>query len=290
MKGLILINAYSESEDYLYQAERLHEEFALRGMDVPIVRNCSGAVQIGQDGRSALAQRADFVVYLDKDKYVATFLENSGVRLFNRAEAIFTCDDKMLTHAALADKGIPMPGSIPAPLCYTPETAIPDAELDGIVGALGLPLVVKHSYGSLGKQVFLAKTREELKEYAERLKLTPHFYQRYVAESFGRDLRVVVIGGKVVASMIRSSGGKDFRSNMALGGASMPYEADETIAQLAEKISRLLGLDYCGIDLLFGEGGFLVCEVNSNAYFKGIEHTTGVNVAAAYVDYILRTL
>lgn len=183
-----------------------------------------------------------------------------------------------------------MPASLPAPLCYTAEAKIEETEVDVIEKRLGFPVVVKHSYGSLGKQVFLAKNRAELKKYVDELKLTPHFYQEYVGESFGRDLRVIAVGGKTIAAMIRSSDGKDFRSNMALGGNGEPYEADACVISLVEKIARLLRLDYCGVDLLFGKDGFRVCEVNSNAFFKGIERTTGVNVAAAYTDYILNTM
>jgi RimK family alpha-L-glutamate ligase len=286
MKGYILINAYSDNEDYLYQAHRLREEFSARGVEAEIVRNGCGIVSIGKDGKSTLAIRADFVVYLDKDKYTARLLEKGGVRLFNRAESIFTCDDKMVTHIALADNGIPMPESVPAPFCYTPSAAIAEEECRAIEEKLSLPVVVKCSYGSLGKEVFLAKDRAELSALADKLRFTPHFYQKYIAESKGKDLRVIAVGGCAISGMVRTSRG-DFRSNMALGGSGEPFVLTEEVRVLAKKIAEILKLDYCGIDLLFGKDGFTVCEVNSNAYFGGTERVTGINIAAAYAEHII---
>jgi RimK family alpha-L-glutamate ligase len=286
MKGYRLINAYSDNEDYLYQAYRLREEFSRRGVEAEIVRNGIGIVSIGKDGKSDLAIRADFVVYLDKDKYTARLLEKGGVRLFNRAESIFACDDKMVTHIALADNGIPMPESIPAPFCYTDDAAIGENDCRAIEDKLSLPVVVKCSYGSLGREVFLARDREELLALAEKLRFTPHFYQKYIAESFGKDLRVIAVGGRAISGMVRTSRG-DFRSNMALGGSGESFALTEEVCVLAKKISDILKLDYCGIDLLFGKEGYMVCEVNSNAYFRGSERVTDINIAAAYAEHII---
>ena len=101
--------------------------------------------------------------------------------------------------------------------------------------------------------------------------------------------RVVVVGERVLGGMVRTSGG-DFRSNLARGGKAEAYPVDEGAAQLSLKIARLLRLDYCGIDYLFGKDGLLVCEVNSNAFFQGFEGATGVNVAGAYAEHILAKL
>lgn len=289
MKGIIIVNAYSENAEYLYQANRLQTEFLKKGVECEIVRNRCGLANITDNGEISLEIQADFAVFLDKDKYVAQVLEKAGIRLFNSAAAIAVCDDKMLTHIALAQKGIPMPATLAAPLCYTPDAYIPESYSDEVIGRLSLPVVVKESYGSLGKGVFLAETREELCDLAEKFRFTPHFYQQFIAESRGRDLRVVAIGGEVIAGMVRASE-EDFRSNVALGGHATKFETNEKIAVLVRKISEELGLDYCGVDLLFSKDGFKVCEVNSNAYFCGLEKATGVNVAAAYVNYILRAM
>ena len=78
----------------------------------------------------------------------------------------------------------------------------------------------------------------------------------------------------------------DFRSNLELGGTGSPYQIDIDLERLCRKTAEILNLDYCGIDILQGESGYLVCEVNSNAFFGGIERVTGVNVAKLYAEYI----
>ncbi len=279
-KGIILINAYTQSESELYQPKRLKEELETLGVCVQIVRNGFFVERFSPD-------QADFCVYLDKDKYCARLLSGKTC-LFNRAEAIETCDDKMLTTIAL--QGVaPMPDTLAGTLCYTPEAPVKGEMLDYAAARLGFPMIVKECYGSLGKGVYLVNTRRELEEKAELLKCKPHLFQKFVSESYGRDLRVIVIGGKAVVAMKRISQG-DFRSNAELGGRGEPYELDEKGALLCEKIAARLGLDYCGIDLLFGKEGYLLCEVNSNAFFKTMERVTKRNIALLYARHIVREI
>ena len=99
------------------------------------------------------------------------------------------------------------------------------------------------------------------------------------------------MGGKVLGGMLRIGGGEDFRSNIGAGGRGEPYEVPEQAAGHALLAAKTLGLDYCGIDFLFGkDGGMLLCEVNSNAFFRAFEEVTGVNVAKAYAEHILKSL
>lgn len=287
-RGLILNNAYSALPSSLNQSERLKEEFSRLGVSVDIRRNCVnfGVEKSGEI--SADFKDYDFCVYLDKDKYAAHMLELTGLRLFNRADAVDVCDDKMLTHIALAGK-VPMPETRAGLLCYTPSAELKAELCDEIAGALGYPVIVKECYGSLGRGVYKADNRAELSALAEKLKCVPHLFQKFVKTSAGRDVRVIVIGGKCVAAMLRQSDG-DFRSNLELGGKGSPYETDAKLGDICILTAKTLGLDYCGIDVLFGEDGYLVCEVNSNAFFGGIERVTGVNVAREYAEYILRTI
>lgn len=272
-KAIIVVNAYTQSEHELNQPQRLQRELKILGVQAEIVRN-SPAV---------LTAEADFCVYLDKDKYAAQALEKR-MRLFNRAHAIEICDDKMLTHLAL--DGFPKADTLPSLLCYSPAKPVSRELVDEAERRFGYPLVVKECHGSLGKQVYLVKDREELERIAERLKLVPHLYQKFIQSSAGKDLRVIVVGGKTIAAMKRVSD-TDFRSNAELGGRGEKIVLDEKAKQLCEAVACKLELDYCGIDLLFdGAGGYLVCEVNSNAFFGTIEQVSGVNVAKAYAEHI----
>ena len=140
----------------------------------------------------------------------------------------------------------------------------------------------------MGKNVYLAENIEELKAVAEKVKCSPHLFQKYLGAKKGTDVRVIVIGGKAVAVMERFND-KDFRSNVALGGKCRKIDPPASFIKAAEKCAKLLKLDYCGVDLLYGDNGEpYVCEVNSNAFFFGISETTGINVARLYAEYIVK--
>ncbi|MCD8306961.1 MAG: RimK family alpha-L-glutamate ligase [Clostridia bacterium] len=287
-KGIIITNAYSTLPSSLNQSLRLKDELAALGVAADICPNRTFPVEISGDGEAASRLAGyDFCIYLDKDKYVSVLLEKTGMRLFNSAEAIATCDDKMLTHIALSGHGIQMPKTLPGLLCYDPQEPVQESTLAHIEQVLGYPVIIKASYGSLGKDVRKADNRQELYALAEQYKLVPHLFQECIQECAGRDIRVIVIGGKAVAAMQRESR-TDFRSNIELGGKGSVYELDPDLSLLCGKVSGILGLDYCGIDVLPSSRGYLVCEVNSNAFFGGIEAVTGTNIARLYAEYIVR--
>lgn len=288
-RALILCNPYLTTEKEFHQLRRIEEELQALGIAPSRISNAFLAeIDRGKIALSRDIGAFDFCVYLDKDKYLPRMLERKGMRLFNPAAAVELCDDKMLTHIALAENGIPMPKTIAAPLCYKD---LDNCAEDGDAPArfLGYPLVVKECFGSFGKQVYLVKNEEELVALRRDLKWKPHLFQEYIGESAGSDLRVICVGGEAVACMRRISGG-DFRSNIGAGGRGERFPITEEVRALCKKVASVLRLDYCGIDLLFGKEGVLVCEVNSNAYFEALEKVTETNVARAYAEYICREI
>lgn len=289
MKGLIIINAYTDNPRDFNQPNRLKEEFAKLGVEIDIRRNDFFATRVTDGNLQGIEFNYDFCIYLDKDKYMSEMLEKMGVKIFNNHNAIRVCDDKMRTHIALSGLGIAMPKTLAGLLCYT-DTAVVKAEtIDRIEAELSYPIIVKICYGSLGKGVYKADNRGELVALAEKLKMTPHLFQEFIKESYGMDARVIVIGGKVFASMKRVST-VDFRSNIELGGKGEKYEINENEKEICEKTAQALGLDYCGIDLLFGKNQPIICEVNSNSFFGSMENITGKNVAKAYAEHIISVI
>ena len=288
-RALIIINAYLRLASQFSQAERIQEELQALGVQVDVRRNDEFFAVLERDGIALnLAETYDFCVYLDKDKYMSEMLEKAGLRLFNSHEAIRVCDDKMQTYIALAGQGVAMPKTLAGLLCYEADERVNDKTLERIEGQIGYPIIVKESFGSLGKNVFLANTREELSALAEQLKCRPHLFQEAITTSLGKDVRVIVVGGKVLCAMLRQSQ-TDFRSNVELGGVGSVYTPSTQIIELCERVANILSLDYCGIDVLFGENGNpVLCEVNSNAFFGGMERVTGVNVAKAYAEYMYK--
>lgn len=232
---------------------------------------------------------ADFVLFWDKDTRLAKLLESVGVRVFNSARAIEVCDDKSETHRLLAQAGIPQPDTLLAPMTYTEVTPAVDSFLSAAAAQLGFPLVVKECYGSFGDQVSLAHTMDALRERAYAMQSRPFLLQRYIREAAGEDVRLYVVGERVVAAMRRRSDG-DFRANLRQGGHAEPYVPTAEEEALARRCCNVLGLCFGGVDLLHTSSGVLVCEVNSNAHLAGITACTGVDVADCIVEWVLRTI
>ena len=282
---LIIVNGYGLAEGIKHQVERLKEEFSKRGVETEIIKNTQVFAYIFEGNTKISLPKFDFVLYLDKDRYVAGLLEKAGYKLYNSIDSIIKCDDKMLTHICLSNEGIKMPTSISSTLCYT-DNGNRDY-LKPVIEKIGLPMIVKENYGSLGKQVYLANNYDELLEIENKLIHVPHIFQEFISCSKGKDFRIIVIGGKVVAYMKRENP-NSYLSNLATGGTASKADLSKEYLDTAEKAAKILGLDYCGVDILEGPNGEpIISEVNSNAFYEGIEKTTGINVAGCYVDYLL---
>lgn len=285
-QGLIIVNAYLNNPSIENQVKRLTEEFARFDVFITVKTGAEFPLYIDNSRVTSEISGYDFCIFLDKDKYLSNMLEKTGLPLFNSAKAIETCDDKMLTYIALSGSGINLIKTLPGLLCYNRNSPISIKTIEKIENKLGYPVVVKESFGSLGKGVYKADNREELISLAEKVKPFPHIFEEFVSSSAGEDTRVIVVGGKVIAAMKRKSE-TDFRSNISLGGKGFKTEISSEMKAAAEKTATILKLDYCGIDFLKGfDGEPVVCEVNSNAFFKGVETITGINVAGAYAKHI----
>lgn len=283
--GLIVVNGYGLADGIKNQVSRLQDEFKKRNCFVEVMKNNEVLAYIDQGKITCKLPKYDFVIYLDKDRYVAELLERCGYRLFNNTKSIVECDDKMLTHIKLSNSGIEMPTTISSTLCYRDDGN--RDYLKDVAKIMGFPMIVKENYGSLGKQVYLIKNAAELKQIEDKLIHIPHIFQKFISSSKGKDFRIIVIGHKVVAYMKRENK-NSYLSNLATGGTASKIELPKSYLEVAIKASEILNLDYCGVDILEGDNGEpILSEVNSNAFYEGIEKTTGINVAGCYVDYIL---
>ena len=287
MKGVILTNPYDTHSVQRHKVQRMQQELTALGVDLSVVPNDTFVTGI-VNGDIDCELNADFVLFFDKDKYTGEMLEKRGIRLFNSAKATAICDDKMLTHITLAGNNIPMPDTLPGALCYNPNGEISDKYLQLACDRLGLPMIVKQCYGSYGEQVYLASTRQEMRTLLNGIKTQAYLLQHFEQQSSGRDMRVIVIGGKVACAMLRENA-QDFRSNVAHGGRATAVEIPKEIADLCEKTAKIIGLDYCGIDVLLSDTP-KICEVNSNAMFEAMERVTGINVAKLYAEHIVKTI
>ncbi len=281
MKGLLVVNHYLTAEKYSGMNKMLLDAADKVGIEMELKTNAELLAEFAIGDKRRV--EADFVLFWDKDVTLCRMIEEMGVRSFNSSKAIAACDNKGMTHAILSQKGIPMPKTIVAPLSFA-RIDMTDF-VKSAAKKLSLPMVIKESYGSFGAQVYKADDIYDAMEIASSISPKQMIFQEFIASSSGRDVRINIVGGEVVASMKRISQ-KDFRANVTLGGSMQKYDPTEDEKKIALDAAKALGLDFCGVDLLFGEDGPLLCEVNSNAHVKNIYDCTGVNAAEKIFEYI----
>ena len=289
MNGVIIIN--QEIGHNEYKIKRFKEEFSNLGIELEVLVNDGTLAVIRNSEIESHLPKCDFVIYLDKDIYLARMLEKLGYRLFNRADFIKLCDDKALTNIVCASRGIKMPDTIAGPLFYSPELKEENFKfLDTVIDELGLPLILKRVYGSLGLGVYLINTKEELIEAYKKHCYAPILFQKYVGSSYGVSARVIVIDKKVIGGFIRYNK-TDFRSNYGDKSSSRPLKNGDQCFALAEHIANELNVEYAGIDFIFLETGEpILCEINSNAFFEEFEKVTGINVAKEFALMVKRKI
>ena len=288
LRGLMVVNAFLRTAKFETLYSLLMESARKEGMGLNLTTNA--ALSAVADSRDFHPEEYDFVLFWDKDVALGQLLEQRGLRLFNSSQSVLWCDDKAQTYLKLRQAGVPIPQTILAPKTFHMYGYSDLSFVEEAAHRLGMPLVLKECFGSFGQQVYLPENLPALKQKVQELVGTPLLFQQYIQESHGRDIRINIVGGQVVASILRQSTDGDFRSNLTRGGCMRPYSptAEETDAAL--RAVAALGLDFAGVDVLFGKDGPLVCEVNSNAHFKTTLKCTGVNMADAIMAHIKRKL
>lgn len=288
--GWIVYNGYLKSQKFFEQVEWLAKTAAGNGIDTATVKNTELLAVIDAAIpvlKGVFAQeKPDFILFWDKDVRMARHLEKMGFSLFNRPSAIEICDDKAATHLLLSNSGIKMPKTIVAPMSYEGTWFEDEHYCEYLEDILSYPMVVKEVYGSFGAQVFLVKDRDQLKSKRAELGSKPHIYQEFIASSYGRDVRLQVVGGQVAAGMLRKSE-SDFRANITAGGTMERFDAPKDFIDMAVKSTRLVGAHFAGVDMLFGKDGEpILCEINSNAHMKNLLACTGIDVTKNIIRLI----
>ncbi len=289
MYGWLIVNGYFKSDKFEELFSFLLSSAKKRGVKLEKIENSSVLADVVTgDLIEPKTPRPDFVLFWDKDIRLAQALEACGLRLFNRAEAIRLCDDKSLTYLALAKAGIRQPRTFIAPFAFSRSPRNNAEFFFKCAEELGYPMIIKECRGSFGTGVHLVSNDEETAALVSQLGSLPCIVQEYIKESFGRDIRVSVVGSKAVASMLRQGREGDFRSNLTLGGHFAQIEPTKEQLSLAVDAVKALRLDFAGVDVLFGKDDEpIICEVNSNAHFKTTFDCTGVNMAELIIEHIL---
>ncbi len=275
----------------LYSTRRLVEEARIRDLDVAVLDPMQFSLFVAEQeiGIHHQGNKFDYDAVIPRIGHSITrhgvsvlrHLEQLDVWTANSSQGILQSRDKLHSSQILARNKIP-----------TPKTAyVRDMkDIEHATEAVGgLPVVVKVTQGTQGQGVFLRHTIHETRNLVQGLLVTGKavLIQEYIAESHGKDIRALIVDGKVVACMRRKARGREFRSNYHLNGTIETVEINQEYAEVACRAARVLGLNVAGVDLLEGNDGPLVLEVNSSPGLEGIEKSSGVNVAGAIIDYVM---
>lgn len=208
--------------------------------------------------------------------------EMMGVFTPNSSQAISRCRDKLRCLQLLSRKGIAMPVTAFG-------HSIQDTE--GLIAAVGgAPVVVKLLEGSQGIGVVLCETRQAAESVIDAFRNLQAniLVQEFIKESDGCDIRCYVVGNKVVASMMRRAAPGEFRANLHRGGSGEKVKLTPEERSIAVRAAKAMNLRIAGVDLIRSNHGPLVLEINSSPGLEGIERATGVDVAGAVIEYIVK--
>jgi ribosomal protein S6--L-glutamate ligase len=274
----------------LYSTSRLKEAASDRGHEVSVVDYLRCYMEISARRPKILYRgeevRPDAVIprigatYTFYGAAVVLQFEMAGVFTLNDSQAISRSRDKLRSLQLLSRAGVDLP---------TTSFAHSTQDIDGLLEVVGgPPVVVKLLEGTQGLGVVLAETRKAADSVISAFRQLDAniLVQEYVKEARGADVRAFVVGGKVVAAMKRQGPPGEFRSNLHRGGHAEAIKLSANERATAVRAAKTMGLNVAGVDLIQSDVGPMVLEVNSSPGLEGIEAASGVDIAAAIIEFI----
>ncbi len=271
----------------------IQNAFRARGIDVPCYPITALTASVGMNSfmRSSGGSLDDFETLLVRaipsgslEQVIYRMdalhrLENRGVQVINPAETIERGVDKYYTLTLAEDIGIRIPPTI---ITEKFEDAL------SAFDELGGDIIVKPLFGSEGKGMVRVTDKDAAYRLFRSIEMGRYIFymQKYIPHG-NRDIRLFVLGGKVMAAMTRK--GKDWKCNIANGATGEPLTPDRELCEAGIRAAGMLKADYAGVDILPGDdGNYYLIEVNSIPGWRGLEKATGFDAAGAIADYVLK--
>ncbi|OSY88949.1 alpha-L-glutamate ligase [Tenacibaculum holothuriorum] len=278
--------------DYIYSTQRIYKEARRRGHNVQVVNHLKCSIKLSGGKPEIIYEGKNIIDDVDiiiprigasatrHGAAVVKEFEMNGVYSTARSLGILRAQNKVRTLQIMNRKHIPIPNTV---FSVNPENIGEQIDLLG-----GAPIIIKLQEGTHGSGVILAESKKSAKSIIDTMYSTNTsiLLQEFIKESNSEDIRVLVVGGKVVSSMKRKGVDDDFRSNIHRGGSGSKVELTEEEEAIAIKAAHHLGLPVAGVDLIRSKRGSLLIEVNSTPGLQGIEAYTGDNIAKAIVKFL----
>ena len=276
----------------VYSTKRIAEEAVLLGHNIEQIDHTKCSVKLGAGKPQVYYYGENITNYFQAiiprigtkvTKHgvaIVKQFEMNGVFSTARSLSISRARNKVRTLQIMARKGIPIPETL---FSINPDNIEEQIELLG-----GMPVIIKLQEGTQGLGVILAETKKSAKSIIDTFyKMdTSILIQKYIEESNGEDIRLFVVGNRVVASMKRTSAPDEFRSNVHRGGATQQIVPTKMEINMALNATKYLGLGVAGVDLIRSKKGPLLIEVNASPGLQGIEEVTKINVAKEIIQFV----
>lgn len=276
----------------IYSTKRLVDEAENRGHSVRVINHTKCSVKLGR-GRPQIVFQGENII--DEPDVIIPRIGSSVSRhgaaivkefemngVFSTAHSlgILRAQNKVRTLQIMNRKNIPIPQTV---FSIDPKNINEQIELLG-----GPPVIIKLQEGTQGLGVILAESEKSAKSIIDTFynMNTGILLQEFVEESNGEDIRVIVVGNKVVAAMKRIGEKGDFRSNIHRGGTGERVEISDQERKIALRATKYLSLPVAGVDMIRSKKGPLLIEVNASPGFQGIEAYTKENVAEQIIKFL----
>lgn len=277
----------------LYSTSRIVLAARSRGHEVSVIDPLAFQIVVSRGGPQLLAGGAELPHFDLVIPRIGASITNTGlavvrqfdlmgVPVLNGAVAIARSRDKLRALQLLTRRKI----DVPITVCGRNPASI-EAALS-LVG--GCPAIVKLQQGTQGIGTMIAETPQAVHSLLETFWAMGQdiILQEYIRESKGRDIRAIVVGGRVVAAMRRTAKPGEFRSNLHRGGKGRGLRLSAVYRSVAVRATKVMGLEVAGVDMLESKVGPKILEINSSPGLEGIERATEVDVAGALIDYAER--
>lgn len=192
--------------------------------------------------------------------------------------SLFNCHNKFLTLLILNEDSLPIPKTF---------LTIKRKSAEDVLDDMKYPIVMKLLYGSLGRGVMFADSKNSAITFMDTLERfkEPIFIEEFIKNP-GEDIRAYVVGEKVIASMKRKAKKDEKRANIGIGGSGIKFDLPDDYADLGIRAAKNLEMEICGIDFIEGPKGPVIIEANANAQFRGLEKASKKNVAKKIIQYL----
>lgn len=275
----------------LYSTRRLREAALKHGHKVRVLDTMQFGIYL-ESGQPDLTFRGKPIAHYDAviprignsitffGTAVVRQFEQMGTYCLNTADAIMASRDKLASLQELSSYHI---GIAETAFVRNPKDILKAIQTMG-----GAPVIIKLLSGTQGIGVILAESDKVAEAIIETLGSVKQnvLVQKFISESKGRDIRAFVVGDRVVAAMRRTASGQEFRSNVHRGGKTQAIELDPEYERTAVRAVQILNLHVAGVDMLEGDDGPMIMEVNSSPGLEGIEKATNIDIASEVIMHL----